>query len=137
MKNLFLDINIVIDLLAKREPFYRSAAQLFSLADNMKLQLCVSSLTFANTNYILSKERKPEEARLILRKLKLLVKVIGLDEKIIDLSLNDIDFKDYEDAIQYNSALDSGASMIITRNLKDFQKSKIPVLTAEQYLQTI
>lgn len=137
MKNLFLDTNIVIDLLAKREPFYQSAAKLFSLADKMKLQLCVSALTFANTNYILLKGRKPEEAKLILRKLKLLVKVIGLDDKIIGLSLNDSDFKDYEDAMQYYSALENGVDMIITRNLKDFQKSKIPVLTAEQYLQRI
>lgn len=137
MKILFLDTNIVIDLLAKREPFYQSAAKLFSLADKMKLQLCVSALTFANTNYILLKGRKPEEAKLILRKLKLLVKVIGLDDKIIGLSLNDSDFKDYEDAMQYYSALENGVDMIITRNLKDFQKSKIPVLTAEQYLQRI
>jgi predicted nucleic acid-binding protein len=135
MKSLFLDTNIVIDLLAKREPFYRWAAQLFSLADKLKLQLCVSALTFANTNYILLKERKPEEAKLILRRLKLLVKVISLDDKIIGLSLNDSDFKDYEDALQYYSALENGNDMIITRNLKDFQKSKIPVLTAEQYLQ--
>jgi predicted nucleic acid-binding protein len=99
--------------------------------------LSVSSLTFANTNYILLKERKPEEARLILRKLKLLVKVIGLDDKIIGLSLNDSDFKDYEDALQYYSAIENGDDMIITRNLKDFQKSKIPVLTAEQFLQRI
>lgn len=137
MKSLFLDTNIVIDLLAKRDPFYKSAAQLFSLADKMKLQLCVSSLTFANTNYILLRERKPEEARLILRKLKLLVTVISLDDKVIGLSLNDTDFKDYEDALQYYSALENGIDMIITRNLKDFQKSKIPVLTAEQYLQRI
>jgi predicted nucleic acid-binding protein len=135
MKNLFLDTNIIIDLLAKREPFYRSAAHLFSLADKMKLQLCVSALTFANTNYILLREKKPEEAKLILRKLKLLVKVISLDDKIIGLSLNDSDFKDYEDALQYYSALENEANMIITRNLKDFQKSKIPVLTAEQFLQ--
>lgn len=137
MKNLFLDTNIVIDLLAKREPFYKSAAQLFSLADKMKLQLCVSALTFANTNYILLKERNPEEIRLILRKLKLLLKVTSLDDKIIGLSLNDTNFKDYEDALQYYSALENGADVIITRNLKDFQKSKIPVLTAEQYLQRI
>jgi len=137
MKNLFLDTNVVIDLLAKREPFYRSAAQLFSLADKMKLQLCVSALSFANINYILLKEKKPEESRLILRKLKLLVEVISLDDRIIGLSLNDIDFKDYEDALQYYSALENGADVIITRNLKDFQKSKIPVLTAEQYLQRI
>lgn len=137
MSRLFLDTSIVIDLLANREPFYRSAAQLFSLADKKKLQLCVSALTFANTNYILLKEMKLDEAKLILRKLKLLVKVISLDDKIIGLSLSDSDFNDFEDALQYYSALENGDNMIITRNLKDFQKSKIPVLTAEQYLQTI
>ncbi|HAP35159.1 MAG TPA: PIN domain nuclease [Bacteroidetes bacterium] len=137
MKSLFLDTNIVIDLLAKREPYYRSAAQLFSLADKMEIQLSVSALTFANTNYILLKEKKPEEAKLILRKLKLLVRVNSLDDKIIGLSLNDSDFKDYEDALQYYSALENGDNIIITRNLKDFQKSRIPVLTAEQFLQQI
>ena len=137
MKSLFLDTNIVIDLLAKREPYYRSAAQLFSLADKMEIQLSVSALTFANTNYMLLKEKKPEEAKLILRKLKLLVRVNSLDDKIIGLSLNDSDFKDYEDALQYYSALENGDNIIITRNLKDFQKSRIPVLTAEQFLQQI
>ena len=92
---------------------------------------------YISINYILLKEKKPEESRLILRKLKLLVEVISLDDRIIGLSLNDIDFKDYEDALQYYSALENGADVIITRNLKDFQKSKIPVLTAEQYLQRI
>lgn len=135
MKKLFLDTNIVIDLLARREPFYKQAAQLFSLADKMKVQLFVSSLTFANTNYILLKERKPEEAREILRKLKLIVNVTSLDDKIIGLSLNDSEFKDYEDAIQYYSAVENGIDLIITRNLKDFKKSKIPVMTAEQFLQ--
>jgi len=137
MNSLFLDSNIVIDLLARREPFYKSAAQLFSLADKMQLQLCVSALTFANTNYILLREKKTEEAKLILRKLKLIVKVISLDDKIIGLSLNDSDFKDYKDALQYYSALENGNDMIITRNLKDFQKSKIPALTAEQFLQRL
>jgi len=135
MMKLFLDTNIVIDLLAKREPFYKHAAQIFSLADKMKIQLYVSALTFANTNYIILKERKPEEAKAILRKLKLIVNIISLDDKIIGLSLNDSDFRDYEDAIQYYSAIENGIETIITRNLKDFQKSKIPVLTAEQYLQ--
>jgi predicted nucleic acid-binding protein len=137
MMKVFLDTNIVIDLLAKREPFYNHAAQIFSLADKMKIQLYVSALTFANTNYILLKERKPEEAKSILRRLKLIVNIISLDEKIIGLSLNDTDFRDYEDAIQYYSAIENGIETIITRNLKDFQKSKIPVLTAEQYLQRL
>ena len=135
MKKLFLDTNIVIDLLAKREPFYMSAAQLFSLADKKKLQLFVSALTFANINYILLKGRKPEEAKLILRKLKMLVNIISLNDKVVDLSLNDNDFKDFEDSLQYFSALENGIDIIVTRNLKDFTKSKIPVFTAEQFLK--
>ena len=74
MTNLFVDTNIVIDLLAKREPFYEAAAKLFSLADRGKVKLYVSSLTFANTNYILSKMNNSTLAREILTKFKVLVK---------------------------------------------------------------
>jgi predicted nucleic acid-binding protein len=137
MKKLFIDTNIVIDLLAKREPFYDEAAMLFTLADKQKIRLSVSALTFANTNYILLQSKKPDEAKLILRKLKLIVQVLSLDEKIVGLSLNDNDFKDYEDALQYFTALENGVDAIITRNLKDFQKAKLPVMTASQFLKSI
>jgi predicted nucleic acid-binding protein len=135
MKRLFVDTNIVIDLFAKREPFYAEAATLFSLADTKKLFLSVSALTFANANYILLQSKKQDEAKLILRKLKLIVSVISLNEKIVGLSLNDNDFKDYEDALQYYSAIENGDEAIITRNLKDFRKSKLPVMTAAQFLK--
>ena len=134
MKKLFIDTNIVIDLLAKREPFYAQAATLFSMADRGKIKLFVSALSFANTNYILLREMKAETARLILRKLKLLVEVTDLNEKILELALNDSDFKDFEDAIQYYSSIENDIDVIITRNLKDFKRSKIPVLTADQCL---
>lgn len=137
MKNLFIDTNIVIDLLAKREPFYDEAAMLFTMADRQKLRLSVSALTFANTNYVLLQSKKPEEAKLILRKLKLIVQVLSLDEKIVGLSLNDNDFKDFEDALQYFTALENGIDAIITRNLKDFQKAKLPVMTAAQFTESI
>ena len=137
MKSLFIDTNIVLDLLAKREPFYDDAAKLFTLADKQKIRLSVSALTFANTNYILLQSVKPDQAKLILRKLKLIVDVISLDDKIVGLSLNDNDFKDFEDALQHFSALENGADAIITRNLKDFQKAKLPIMTAGQFLKSI
>ena len=137
MKRLLIDTNIVIDLLAKREPFYSDSAGLFSRADKKQVQLSLSSLTFANTNYILLKTKKPNEVKLILRKLKLLADVLPLDDKIIDLALNDTNFTDFEDGLQYFTALENDQDIIITRNLKDFKKSKIPVMTAEQYLRTI
>jgi predicted nucleic acid-binding protein len=137
MKKLLIDTNIVIDLLAKREPYYPGSAGLFSLADKKKVKLSVSSLTFANTNYTLLKAKKPVEAKSILRKFKLLVDVLPLDDKIIGLALNDTDFEDFEDGLQYFSAIENNQDVIITRNLTDFKKSIIPVMTADQYLKTI
>ena len=134
MKKLLVDTNIIIDLLAKREEFYESAAQLFSLADKEKVELYVCSLSFANSHYILSRKLKDSKVREILRKLKVLVKVISMDSKIIDLALNS-DFKDFEDAIQYYAAIESDIDIIITRNLKDFKKSELPVMTGHQFIK--
>jgi len=106
------------------------------LADKKEIQISVSALSIATTNYILLQSKKSDEAKQILRKLKLIVQVLSLDDKIVELALNDSDFKDFEDGLQYYTALENGLNAIITRNLKDFRKSKIPVMTADQYIQT-
>ena len=137
MKKLLIDTNIVIDLLAKRDPFYDDAAKLFSLADKSKIKLSVSSLTFANTNYILQKSESSTVTREILRKFKILTTVLTLDEKVIDLALNDKGFSDFEDAIQYFSAIENNLDIIITRNLKDYKTSKLPVMTASEFIKTM
>lgn len=134
MKKLLDDTNIIIDLLTRRESFYKEAQELFTLADEGKLKLMVSALTIANTHYLLSKYLNKEEARKTLAKFKMLVEVAPLDDKIIELALAS-DFNDFEDAIQYHSALEHGVELIITRNLKDFKSSKLPVLTARDYLR--
>ena len=134
MSTLLIDTNIVIDLLAKREQFYNEAADLFSLADRKQVQLTVTSLTFANTNYILSKLKSAKEAREILRKFKVLVQLLALDDKITELALSDERFQDFEDGLQYYSAIENEVDIIITRNKKDFINSKIPVLTAKEFL---
>ena len=137
MKRILIDTNIVIDLLAKREQFYQEAAKLFSLADKTKVRLFVSALSFANVNYVLLKQRKPEETKQILRKLKLIVGILDLEEKIINLALNDNDFNDFEDALQYFSATENNIEIIVTRNIKDFRNSKLLVMTAEQCTKNI
>lgn len=133
MDKILVDTNIIVDLLSKREDFYLPASRLFTLSDNKKVKLSITALTFANTYYILSRELKPDKVKEVLRKFKLLVNALPLNEKIIDLSLNS-DFKDFEDAIQYYTALENNLEIIVTRNLKDFKLSKIPVMTAEAYL---
>lgn len=134
MSRLLIDTNIVIDLLSKRDKFYDEAADLFSRADKKELELTISSLTFANTNYILSKLKSAQEAREILRKFKVLVELLSLDDKITELALSDDNFPDFEDGLQYYSAIENQIEIIITRNKKDFKNSKIPVLTAKEFL---
>ncbi|MCB0822936.1 MAG: PIN domain-containing protein [Bacteroidales bacterium] len=134
MIKVLLDTNIILDLLAKREPFYNGAARIFTLADKSKLMLFTTSLSIANTYYILSNLKSASDAREILRNFRVLVSIIGVDEKITDLSLNDHSFRDFEDAIQYYSALENNIGFIITRDSKGFKKSQIPVMTADEFL---
>ena len=134
MDKILVDTNIVIDLLAKREKFLLETQELFTLSDRKKIRLYVSSLTLANTYYVLSQSLKIKDTRKIIRKFKVLVEVLPMDDKIIDLSL-DSEFKDFEDAIQYYTALDNNLEFILTRNLKNFKMSKIPVFTAKDYIE--
>jgi predicted nucleic acid-binding protein len=134
MENVFVDTNIIIDLLAKREPFYKDAQDLFTLSDKKEIQLCISSLSFANTYYSIVKHHKAVDAKKYLAKFKVLVKVLPLEDKAIELALAS-DFNDFEDGLQYFIAMDNEADIIITRNKKDFKNSKIPVMTAGEYLR--
>jgi len=134
MSRILIDTNIVIDLLSQREKFYDDAANLFSRADKKELELTISSLTFANTNYILTKLKSAKKTREILRKFKVLVELLTLDDKITELALSDENFQDFEDGLQYYSAIENKVDVIVTRNKKDFKNSKIPVLTAKEFL---
>lgn len=137
MSRLLIDTNIVIDLLSRRAEFYNDAADLFSRADKKELELTVSALTFANVNYILSKFKSAKEAREILRRFKVLVEILSLNEKITELALSDDHFPDFEDGLQYYSAIENQIDIIITRNKKDFIHSTIPVLTAKEFLARV
>jgi predicted nucleic acid-binding protein len=133
MEKVFVDTNIVLDLLAKRDDFYEAAQELFSKSDNEEIELYVSALTIANTHYLLTTRYKADDVRKIIIKFKILVKVLPTDDKIIDLALAS-DFKDFEDAMQYHTALENNLDVVITRNKRDFKNTKLPVFTAEEYV---
>lgn len=135
MTRIFIDTDVCLDLLSKREPHYLYAATLFTSADKGELRLFVSSLSFSNLNYLLSRQYSASESRRILSKFKVLVQVLSVDDKTIELALNS-NFKDFEDAIQYFTAIESGIELLLSRNIKDYRKAEIPVQTPEQYIQT-
>lgn len=136
MQKALVDTDVLYDLLAQREPFHKFSAELFTLADQEKIRLCVSALAFANLFYILSKLKSQKEARVILNKLKALMSILPVKEKNIDLALNS-EFNDFEDAVQYYVAIENKINLILTRNLKDYKKSEIPILTPQEFLNSL
>ena len=136
MDKLFLDTNIVIDLLGEREPFYNSAAKIATLADKTKAKLFVSALTYSTVFYLLSKFEGTEEVKDKLRKFKVIAETSDLTDKIINKGLSS-KFTDFEDALQYHCAIKMDCNILITRNEKDFKKSEIPVMTPDEYLNSL
>ncbi len=134
MEKVFVDTDIVLDLLSNREPFYTHSAYLFSEADKGKTKTYVSSLSFSNLNYILSRQYSPDQARKKLLKFKTLVTVLAVTDKVVELALSS-DFKDFEDGLQYFTAIENNIRTLLTRNLKDYKSAEIPVMTAEQFLK--
>ena len=136
MDKIFVDTDIILDLLSGRLPHHNFAAEVFSLADEGEVKLFVSSLSFANVNYILSRDHKGDQVRKKLLNFKTLVSVLPVNEKMIELALAS-EFKDFEDAIQYYTAIENDIAALLTRNGKDFRKADMSVMTAEQYVKSI
>ena len=134
MHRVFVDADIILDVLAKRDAFYIPAAKLFSLLDKGDVAGFTSPIVFANLHYILKKFKSKEYAVKNLIKLKSFISVLPVDSKIIDLALSS-KFSDFKDAIQYHTAKSYEINFIITRNKKHYKQSKISVCNAEEYLK--
>ena len=132
---VFLDTNIVIDLLDKREPFYIDAVKLFTLAYKKEITLFVSPMTYATASYLLRKHGK-EGMRKLLGNFRQLSQITTADEKVVDAALAS-SFEDYEDALQYYSALTRNVDVIVTRNKKDFTSANIPILLPKELLEQL
>ncbi len=133
MAKIFVDTDICLDLLSGRKPFNAIAQKLFTLADLGKIKIYVSSLSFSNIDYILKSNFKQRDTRKILARFKTLVTVLPVDDKIIELSISS-DFQDFEDAIQYHTAIENNLKVLLTRNLKDYKKAIIQVMNPETFL---
>jgi len=127
-KEVFIDADIVLDLLCKREPFYSYAAEVFTMGDTGIIKLVTTPLVFANVFYILRKVSGIEKAKELLRKLRIMVGVVSLNDKVIDLALNSA-FNDFEDGIQFFAAREQGIKLLLTRNVKDYKAADLIIQT--------
>jgi len=137
MRQIFIDTNVIIDFLADREPFSSDAAILFQLAKDKKIRIHISAISFNNTFYILRKVVPTKRALGLLSEIEEFVGIQETNRLIIKKALKS-NFNDFEDAIQYFSAVEIGnIDLITTRDLKDFKKSEIPVLSPESTIKIL
>lgn len=135
MNKCFVDTDVIIDLLSQRQPHFHFAALLFTFAEMGKIELYTSPTVMVNTFYVLRKQLGNESAKSALRKLRLLINIIDSSEKVMDQALNS-SFNDFEDSVQYYTALNNNIPVILTRNLKDYKNAKILVQSPEIFLVT-
>jgi predicted nucleic acid-binding protein len=134
MKKLFLDTNIIVDLIADRKPFSKYAIQIFQKAELKEIELFTSSHSIATTHYLLKKYLAEKELRDVLYNLIDYITVIGVDLDILKKGLRS-NHKDFEDSIQILCASSiEKIDCIVTRNTKDFKTSEIPAFNPDEII---
>ena len=130
---LFLDTNIVIDVIANREPFVKDSRIILNLCETGKAEGVISALTLCTISYVLRKFATPGMMRTKLRDLRNILTPIDLSVSLLDKAIAS-SITDFEDAVQFYTAAYSDADVIITRNIKHFPQDNIPVLTPTEFL---
>jgi len=137
MKKVFVDTNILVDLIADRRPFSKFAIQIFSKAEDRKIKLYTSSHSIATTHYLLKKYVDEKELREVLHNILDYLSVVAIDQDVIKKGLKS-KHKDFEDALQIISAYTiEKLEFIVTRNIKDFRNAEIPVLSPDELIKLL
>lgn len=137
MKKIFVDTNVLVDLIADRKPFSKFAIEIFEKTENKKIKLFTSSHSIATTHYLLKKYIDEKQLREILYNLLEYIQIIAINEDIVKKGLKS-KHKDFEDALQIISAYTvEKLDCIVTRNIKDFKSAEIPVLTPDELVKRI
>lgn len=134
MKRIFVDANIVVDLLCERYPWFPSVMRIFNMADLGQIELYCSSLSLGTASYLMeTRKMSPEEIFDAIDLLCQMCTPTVVDASVVRQAL-DSDFTDFEDALQHFSAMTVDADCIVTRNKKDFGTSEIPVYTLDEFM---
>ena len=131
----FLDTNVLIDVLTQRAPFYTDSARIWTLAEQGQLSIHISAISFNNIYYVVRRLRNRQTADRMMILLRDIFTTVTLDQKILNQAI-DAGFPDFEDAIQYFSAVHAYVDCILSRDVKGFPDSSVKVLTPKEFLAT-
>ncbi len=136
MDKVLIDTDVLMDFFFDRKPFSKYATYLINKCANKEIHGFTTPLIISNVYYLLRKTAKHDKIVEKIKQLITIVDILNIDQSVVLEALNS-EFKDFEDALQNYSATKKGEiKYIITRNLKDFKKSELSVMTPEIYLKS-
>lgn len=132
---IFIDSDVVIDFFTDREPHVNPASEIFELNEQGNLKLYLSAVSINNIYYIVRRFLGHKKTIDVIETLTEMTEIVGTSKAEIIQALKN-DFSDFEDSVQYSSALSViGLDAIITRNIKDYRNSSIAVMTPVDFLK--
>lgn len=133
---IVIDLNVILDVLQQREPFYETSAALLAAAETGRIEGYMAAHSVTTLFYLIQKGRSSAEARAAITNLLQFLKIAPVDQSTIEQALN-LDYRDFEDAVQMISALQCRADYLVTRNVKDYQPILLPVIQPVDFLGTL
>lgn len=130
---ILLDTNIILDLALQRQPYFEEAIAIFKLIDKSNIRACVTASSITDIYYIVKKSKNHNEAIAIIKNIIQYFEIISVDKEIIIRAIES-SMKDFEDAIQSFAALSENIDYIVTRNIKDFENSKVLAISPQEFL---
>jgi predicted nucleic acid-binding protein len=130
---ILIDLNLVLDVLQKREPFYAASAGVLACAETGLVEGLVAAHTLTTLFYLVAKDQSAERARVALTELLQFLSVAPVDEAAIEQALN-LPYTDFDDAVQMMAAVQAGAQYLVTRNVQDYRAGPLPVLQPAELL---
>jgi predicted nucleic acid-binding protein len=121
---ILIDLNIILDVLQKREPFYKASAGI------------LAAVSLTTLFYLVQKDKSSAEARATITNLLQFIQVAPVDQSTIEQALN-LDYRDFEDAVPMISAVQCKVDCLVTRNVKDYQPALLPVVKPVDFLSTL
>jgi predicted nucleic acid-binding protein len=122
-----IDLNVILDVLQRREPFYDMSARVLAAAETGVLEGWVAAHSLTTLFHLLAKYQSAEQARVALTDLLTFLSLAAVDHIVIEQALN-LPYPDFEDAVQMMAAVKSGARYLVSRNVRDYGMGPLPVI---------
>ena len=133
---ILIDTNIIVDVALDREPFFAESDRILTFVEEGQIQGYVSASTFSDLYYIIRRDKGRDWTLEFLRQLATFCQVATVDNSVISMALT-CNFKDFEDAIQYSTAVINRIDAIVTRNPRDFPVTTPRIVTPNQLIQEL